>query len=241
MSERTDFLYPFIEPLTGPLTGSGERDATALLDDLARSARAKAAASSHLRETTLDASVLVLEAAAAAIAERLEVGRRMFFFGNGGSSSDAASLANLFGRPSTGRPVAARHLGDDGAVLTALSNDVGFDLVFSRQLIAHAHAGDIAVGLSTSGNSRNLLMAFATAADRGLLTIGIAGYAGGEMVRSGHVQHCLVVDDDSVHRIQEAQAALGFELWRRVQVRLTAAKPAQTPAQKEVGEHVRRP
>ena len=126
-------------------------------------------------------------------------------------------------------------------MLTALSNDVGFDLVFSRQLIAHAHAGDIAVGLSTSGNSRNLLMAFATAADRGLLTIGIAGYAGGEMARSDHVQHCLVVDDDSVHRIQEAQAALGFELWRQVQARLTAAKPAQTPAQREVGEHVRRP
>jgi len=232
MSDRTDFLYPFIE--------SGERDATVLLDDLARSARAKAAASAHLRATTVEASAPELAAAAHAIADRLAAGRRMFFFGNGGSSSDAASLANLFSRFSVGRPVAARHLGDDGAVLTALGNDVGFDLVFSRQLIAHAHAGDIAVGLSTSGNSRNLLMAFATAADLGLLTIGIAGYAGGEMARSDHVQHCLVVDDDSVHRIQEAQAALGFELWRQVQARLTTATPAQPPAQREVGEHVRR-
>jgi D-sedoheptulose 7-phosphate isomerase len=232
MSERTDFLYPFIE--------SDERDTSALLDDLARSARTKAVASAQLRATTVDASAPTLAAAADAIADRLEAGRRMFFFGNGGSSSDAASLANLFSHPATGRPVAARHLGDDGAVLTALSNDVGFDLVFSRQLIAHSHAGDVAVGLSTSGNSRNLLMAFATAADRGLLTIGIAGYAGGDMARSEHVQHCLVVDDDSVHRIQEAQAALGFELWRQVQARLTAAKPAQSsaqpPAQREVGD-----
>jgi D-sedoheptulose 7-phosphate isomerase len=233
MSERTNFLYPFIE--------SDERDTSALLDDLARSARDKAAASAHLRTTTIDASAPALAATADAIAERIEAGRRMFFFGNGGSSSDAASLASLFGRPSTGRPVAARHLGDDGAVLTALSNDVGFDLVFSRQLIAHADAGDVAVGLSTSGNSRNLLMAFATAADRGLLTIGIAGYSGGDMARSDHVHHCLVVDDDSVHRIQEAQAAVGFELWRQVQARLTAAKPTQTPAQREVGDHVRRP
>jgi D-sedoheptulose 7-phosphate isomerase len=102
-------------------------------------------------------------------------------------------------------------------VLTALGNDVGFELVFSRQLIAHAGALDIAVGLSTSGNSRNLLQCFAEAAGRGLLTIGLAGYNGGEMATSPHVQHCLVVDADSVHRIQETQAALGFALWRAVQ------------------------
>ncbi len=114
----------------------------------------------------------------------------------------------------------ARNLVADSAILTALGNDVGFDLVFSRQLIAHSDQHDIALGLSTSGNSRNLLMAFAEAAKRGLLTIGIAGYAGGEMVRSPDVLHCLVVDDDSVHRIQETQAALGFALWQQVQARL---------------------
>jgi D-sedoheptulose 7-phosphate isomerase len=108
---------------------------------------------------------------------------------------------------------------DDSAVLTAISNDVGYDIVFSRQLIAHATAADIAVGLSTSGNSRNLLNAFGEAVDRGLLTIGIAGYSGGDMARSPHVHHCLLVDADSVHRIQETQAALGFALWRAVQAR----------------------
>ena len=88
-------------------------------------------------------------------------------FGNGGSSTDAASLASLFVQPPWGQSLPARNLVDDSAVLTALGNDVGFDLVFSRQLIAHADADDIAIGLSTSGNSRNLLHAFAEAARRG--------------------------------------------------------------------------
>ncbi len=114
----------------------------------------------------------------------------------------------------------ARNLVDDSAVLTALGNDVGFDLVFSRQLIAHAGEDDIAIGLSTSGNSRNLLQAFAEGARRGMLTVGIAGYSGGEMAQSPDVQHCLVVNADSVHRIQETQAALGLALWRAVQSRL---------------------
>ena len=105
-------------------------------------------------------------------------------FGNGGSSTDAASLAALFLQPPWGLPLPARNLVEDSAVLTALGNDVGFDLVFSRQLIAHADDDDIAIGLSTSGNSRNLLQAFAQAAARGMLTIGIAGYSGGEMAAS---------------------------------------------------------
>ncbi len=209
MSDAADFLYPFIE--------GDERDVGTLLDDLSRSAEAKVAASAELRRTTLDNSTDVIERAATAMTDRFVMGGRLFVFGNGGSSTDAASLASLFVRPPWGQPLPARNLVDDSAVLTALGNDVGFELVFSRQLIAHAGALDIAVGLSTSGNSRNLLQCFAEAAGRGLLTIGLAGYNGGEMATSPHVQHCLVVDADSVHRIQETQAALGFALWRAVQ------------------------
>ena len=142
-------------------------------------------------------------------------GGRLFTFGNGGSSTDAASLAALFARPPWGRPLPARCLVDDTAILTALGNDVGFDLVFSRQLIAHGAAGDIALGLSTSGNSRNLLIGLRRGPRRGMLTVGLAGYDGGEMAASPDVEHCLVVPLDSVHRIQETQAALGFALWRR--------------------------
>ncbi len=209
MSEGTDFLYPFIE--------ADERDAGALLLDLSRSARAKATTSAELRRFTLQQSAVAIEQAATAMSDQFVRGGRLFVFGNGGSSTDAAALVALFIQPPWGRPLPARNLVDDSAVLTALGNDVGFDLVFSRQLIAHAGEHDIAIGLSTSGNSRNLLHAFTEAANRGLLTIGIAGYSGGEMAQSPHVQHCLVVNADSVHRIQETQAALGFALWREVQ------------------------
>jgi D-sedoheptulose 7-phosphate isomerase len=103
-------------------------------------------------------------------------------------------------------------------VLTALANDVGFELVFTRQLIAHAGPDDIAVGISTSGNSRNLLRALEHAARTGLLTLGFAGYDGGDMQRCGALDACFVVESDSVHRIQEVQAALAWRLWSEVQV-----------------------
>jgi D-sedoheptulose 7-phosphate isomerase len=220
--ENSDFLYPFID--------SNERDATSLLADLARSARGKAQASAALRTRSLQASATAVTLAAVAIADRLAQHARMYFFGNGGSSTDAASLANLFARPPSGRAVGGRALVDDSAILTALGNDVGFDLIFSRQLIAHSRPGDIAVGLSTSGNSRNVLTALSVAAERNMLTIGIAGYNGGEMALSSAIAHCLVVDDDSVHRIQESQAALGFALWREVQDRLGAYPVTAQPS-----------
>ena len=215
MSEATNFLYPFIE--------SEERDAAALLRDLNESARSKVLASAELRRATLQQAAETIDAAAEAMGDRFARDGRLFVFGNGGSSTDAASLAALFIRPPRGLPLPARNLVDDSAVLTALGNDVGFDLVFSRQLIAHADGNDIAIGLSTSGNSRNLLHSFAEGAKRGMLTIGIAGYSGGEMAQSPDVQHCLVVNADSVHRIQETQAALGFALWRAVQSRMATA------------------
>jgi len=212
MPEGTDFLYPFIE--------GDERDADALLADLGRSAAAKAQESARLRSATLTRSRADLDAAATAIAGAFAGGGRLFTFGNGGSSTDAASLATLFARPPWGRALPARGLVEDTAIVTALGNDVGFDLVFSRQLIAHGAASDIAVGFSTSGSSRNVLTAFAEARGRGMVTVGLAGYDGGEMAASPDVQHCLVVRSDSVHRVQETQGALAFALWTAVQAAL---------------------
>ena len=208
----TNFLYPFLD---------GERpDASALLADLADSAMAKAADSTALAVATLEREREHVAVLAGEMAARLGAGGRLFTFGNGGSSTDAASLAALFAAPPWGRALPARCLVEDTAVLTALGNDVGFDLVFSRQLIAHAREGDIAIGLSTSGNSRNVIVAYSEARRRGLLTVGLAGYDGGEMAASPDVDHCLVVSSDSVHRVQEAQAAVSFSLWSAVQDRL---------------------
>jgi len=210
MSEGTDFLYPFIEET--------EHDAGRLLEDLAVSAKAKAAESARLRAATLSATDL--ETVAASMAARFAGGGRMLVFGNGGSSTDAAGITAMFRRPPWGRPLDTRSLASDRAVLTALANDIGFDVVFSRQLMAFGRRGDMALGVSTSGNSVNLLTAFAEAHKRGMLTVGLAGYDGGQMATSDHVDHCIVVRSESVHRIQETQAEVAFQLWRRIQGRL---------------------
>ncbi len=207
--DPTGFLYPFIE--------AEERDAAGLVADLAASARAKMAESSALRTATLARCAEDLERAGAAMAGRFGRGGRLYAFGNGGSATDAEGVVELFRDPPWGRALAAMSLVDDRAVLTALANDVGFELVFSRQLIAHARAGDIAIGFSTSGGSVNVLRAFEEASRRQLLTVGLCGYEGGAMAVSEAVDHCLVVRSDSVHRIQEAQGALVLELWRTVQ------------------------
>ena len=207
--EATDFLYPFIE--------GDETDATSLLDDLAASFRGKWAQSAQLRQATLTRTRSQLDEVASAMAERFRAGGRLFTFGNGGSATDAEAVAELFARPPWGEPLPARSLASDLAVITALSNDIGFDVVFARQLEAHGRRGDIALGLSTSGNSENLLRAFSEAAKVGMLTVGLAGYDGGRMAASKELEHCLVARSDSVHRIQETQAATFHALWRAVQ------------------------
>nr|PZN38014.1 MAG: phosphoheptose isomerase [Actinomycetota bacterium] len=217
MSSDTGFLYPFLE--------AEERDADRLLADLAESARAKAAESAALRRRTLAECAGLIETAAAEMARRFAAGGRMYVFGNGGSATDAATLAALFARPPAAegvRPLPAWSLAADEAVVTALGNDVGFDLIFSRQLIARARDGDIAVALSTSGNSADLTTALAEARRRGLYTIGFAGYDGGAFAAEGTVDACFVVRSQSVHRIQESQALLGHRLWAAVQRHLAA-------------------
>ncbi|MGI8808668.1 MAG: D-sedoheptulose-7-phosphate isomerase [Acidimicrobiales bacterium] len=210
MPETTDFLYPFIE--------GDETDAGTLLEDLARSAEGKWRQSSALRLATLTESALQVQATAAAMVDRFRAGGRLFTFGNGGSATDAEAVAHLYTQPPWGRALAARSLAEDQAVMTALGNDVGFDLVFSRQLIAHGRAHDIVMGFSTSGNSENLMRAFAEARKQGMLTVGIAGTDGGRMAaEGGPVEQCLVVRSQSVHRIQESQAALNHALWAAVQ------------------------
>jgi D-sedoheptulose 7-phosphate isomerase len=204
-SENTSFLYPFIE--------SEETDATSLLDDLAASARSKAFESAQLQRSSLDEYGEELIAAGSAMADRFRRGGRLYTFGNGGSSTDAATLASLFSRPALGRPVAAWSLAADEAVVTALGNDVGFELIFKRQIIAHARDRDVAIALSTSGNSEDLMTAITEAKERGLLTIGFSGHDGGRMAVAEDLDFCFTVGSQSIHRIQESHAILGYRLW----------------------------
>jgi len=211
--EGTDFLYPFIE--------GDERDVEALLGDLAASAGGKATESAQLRRSTLESLSGDLERASQEMAERFGAGGRLYTFGNGGSATDAASVAALFSQASAGVPFPARCLVTDQAVLTAIGNDVGYELTFSRQLIAFAAPLDVAMGFSTSGNSENVIRAFEEAKRRELLTIGFAGYEGGQMAACDALDYCLVVRSHSVHRIQETQAAVSYRLWAAVQERIT--------------------
>jgi D-sedoheptulose 7-phosphate isomerase len=107
-------------------------------------------------------------------------------------------------------------------VITAVGNDIGFDNIFARQIIAFGRRGDIAFGISTSGNSSNILQAFEQAKRQGLLTVGMAGYDGGKMVRSPAVDFCIVSPGDHIPRIQEVQATAYHALLEIVHTLLRA-------------------
>ena len=153
-------------------------------------------------------------AAAGAIADVYRGNGRLFTMGNGGSSCDAAHVAVEFLHPVTAGRVAltAIDLTADRTMMSAVANDVGFQHVFVRQVIAQARRGDGLVGLSTSGNSDNLVKAFVKAKEMGVITIGLAGMSGGEMAKVG-LDHCLVVETDSIHRVQECHVIIYHILW----------------------------
>ena len=199
-------LYPFLY--------ADSSDLDAVLADVRRSTEDKTREIIALRATVLAAQSEQLARCAEDMAERFDAGGRLLVFGNGGSSTDAQDMASCFLSPAGGeRPLPAFGLTNDIAVVTALSNDIGFDVVFARQIGAFGRRSDIAVGLSTSGNSANLLRAFEEASRRGLLTVGIAGYDGGKMAELDCLDHLFVVPSSSVHRVQEAQTTIYHALW----------------------------
>ena len=215
-------LYPFLY--------SGTTDVSAVLEQVRQSTVAKAEEILRLRRQVRDADGARLMACARQIAARFAAGGRLLAFGNGGSATDAQQLATLFLYPGgNARPLPAVSLASDASVLTALSNDIGVDVVFARQIAAFGTKADIAVGLSTSGNSDNLLRAFDEASRRGMLTIGIAGYTGGKMAELDSIDYLFIAPSTSVHRIQEAQTTMYNVLWELCQTALGASDPDQVP------------
>ena len=166
-----------------------------------------------------------------ALARAFHDGRKLLVCGNGGSATDAQHIAVEFMHPVTvgRRALPAVCLTNDMAMVTAVANDVGFDDVFTRQIIALAGAGDVLLGVSTSGNSENLLHAFATARRMNLVTVGLAGGDGGRMaamLSDGLLDHCLTVPTSSTHRIQETHVALYHVMWDMVHTFLQHASSA---------------
>jgi D-sedoheptulose 7-phosphate isomerase len=209
-------LYPFLYQY--------KTDLDAVLDQVRASTVAKTAEIAELRATVAKQDGARLEECARQISERLASGGRLFAFGNGGSATDAQQLATLF--LTNGLPAFA--LANDTAVVTALCNDIGVEVVFSRQLAAFGTSKDVAVGLSTSGNSANLLRAFKTASKKGMLTIGMAGYDGGKMAELTTIDFLFAQPSTSIHRIQEAQTTTYQVLWELTQEGLANHVPRHT-------------
>ena len=139
----------------------------------------------------------------------LKQGNKVLIFGNGGSAADAQHIAAEFvGRFAFDRPaLPALALSVNGSCVTAIGNDYGFDLIFSRQLEALARRGDVAIGISTSGNSPNVVKAMSTARKMELHTVALTGGAGGSL--KANVDHCICVPSNETPRIQEGHILIG--------------------------------
>lgn len=202
-SEYDRLFYPF-------LFDGGTANVEDVLAQVQHSTLEKCATVLALRRATLATYRDQIVAAGTAMAHAFLGGATLFAFGNGGSTTDAQDIvADLTYPPWSGaRPLPAIALTNDIAVVTAIGNDVGFDNIFARQVIAFGRPGDIAVGISTSGNSTNVLVALDQARKQGLLTLGIAGYDGGKMAHATAVDFCIVANSEHIPRVQEVQATM---------------------------------
>ena len=200
-SEYDRLFYPF-------LFEGGKSSADDVLAQVRHSTMEKCREVMQLRRATFESSAEQIVAAGQAMARAFANGAALLAFGNGGSTTDAQDLvAELLTPPFRDWPsLPAIALTNDIAVVTAVGNDVGFENIYVRQIIAFGRPGDIAFGISTSGNSVNVLAAFEQAKKQGLLTVGLSGYDGGKMLRSTHVDHCINAPSDHIPRIQEAHA-----------------------------------
>jgi D-sedoheptulose 7-phosphate isomerase len=154
------------------------------------------------------------------VASTFEAGNKVFFFGNGGSAADAQHLAAEFvnryvmDRP----PLPAIALTTDTSILTSVSNDLSFSEIFSKQIRALGREGDVAIGISTSGNSANVTKAFEVAKEMGIKTVALTGNDGGVLAKIADIS--LVVSSTSTPRIQEAHILIGHILCEMVEHQL---------------------
>jgi len=180
----------------------------------------KARESAEVKEAFFRAEADRIEALARAMAAAFERGGRLYVMGNGGGATDAQHVAVEFCHPiiEKRRPLPAVALTTDNALLTAISNDRDFARVFGDQLLTHARHGDMALALSTSGQSPNLVHALEVARDLGVMTIAFTGKDGGRL--AALADHAFVVPSFSIHRIQETHVALYHVVWDLVHVTL---------------------
>jgi D-sedoheptulose 7-phosphate isomerase len=195
------FLYPFL--------GQEKQGTAGAMSEVANSIRMKVSDDAKLREQLAREESECIGDAAAAISGRVRRGGKLIIFGNGGSATDANDWAiDCVSPPAGYLAVPAVSLALEPANITAIANDVGSDVIFLRQLIAQARSTDIAVAISTSGGSRNVVMALEEARKRNMLTVALLGYDGGEILRRALADFPIIVHSDYIPRIQEVQASV---------------------------------
>jgi D-sedoheptulose 7-phosphate isomerase len=195
------FLYPFL--------GTEKQGTTGLVAEVASSILMKVHDDTELRQQLAREEAEQIGATAQAIHERLRLGGKVIVFGNGGSATDANDFAIDCVLPPAGyQSIPAVSLSLEPANITAVANDIGTEAIFLRQLIAQARPEDVAIGISTSGGSRNIIMALEEARKRSMLTVALLGYDGGEIKRKHLADFPVVVNCDYIPRIQEVQASI---------------------------------
>jgi D-sedoheptulose 7-phosphate isomerase len=196
-----EFLYPFL--------GQEKQETFDVLGEVANSIVLKVSDDAKLREQVAHSESEQIGKATLAIHERLQRGGKLIIFGNGGSATDANDFAiDCIAPPDGYQPIPAVSLSLEPANITAIANDVGTELIFLRQFIAQAQPNDVAIAISTSGGSKNLIMPLEEARKRNILTVALLGYDGGEIKRRGLADFPLVVHCDYIPRIQEVQASI---------------------------------
>jgi D-sedoheptulose 7-phosphate isomerase len=198
---ESEFLYPFL--------GQQKQETQDVVEQVADSIQMKVRDDSALREQMAHEESEQIANAVLAIHERLQRGGKLIIFGNGGSATDANDwVIDCVAPPGNYRPLPAVSLAMEPANITAIANDIGTEVIFLRQLIAQARPEDVAIGISTSGGSRNIIMALEEARKRNMLTVALLGYDGGEILRRRLVDLPIVVHCDYIPRIQEVQASV---------------------------------
>src|SRR6202167_3953726 len=198
---QAEFLYPFL--------GREKQPTGDVIAEVANSIQMKVADDAKLRAQVAAEEAEQIGNAASAISERIRRGGKLIIFGNGGSATDANDWAiDCVSPPAGWQPITAVSLALEPANITAIANDVGTDVIFLRHIIAQAQPDDVAIAISTSGGSRNLIMPLEEARKRNLLTVALLGYDGGEIQRRGLADFPLVVHCDYIPRIQEIQASI---------------------------------
>jgi D-sedoheptulose 7-phosphate isomerase len=216
------FLYPFL--------GTRKQGTGDLLGEVAASILMKVHDDAELRAQAAEKEGEQIANTALEIHQRLRRGGKIIVFGNGGSATDANDFAIDCVFPPLGyQSIPAVSLSLEPANITAVANDIGTDAIFLRQLIAQGRPEDIAIAISTSGSSRNIIMALEEARKRNLLTVALLGYDGGEIKRKHLADFPVVVNCDYIPRIQEVQASIYHVL--RESLQALNSQPRSSPNQ----------